>query len=68
MLPGDTKERKIAAAAESKTEQTHVDSHFRTLEPGEKPVPYSDELFQEAAIQWLVETDQVCIVSYPITS
>jgi hypothetical protein len=68
MLPDDAKERKNVAAAESKTEQTQVDSHFRTLEPGEKPAPYSDELFQEAAYQWLVETDQVCIVPYLITS
>lgn len=61
MLPDDARERKHVALAESKTEQIHVDSHFQTLEPGEKLAPYSDD--QEAAIQWLVETDQVRVLS-----
>lgn len=66
MLPDDARERKRADAAQSKVEQTHVDSHFQKLEPGEKEAPYSDELFKEAAIQWLVETDQVCFHSHSL--
>jgi len=26
-------------------------------------IPYSDNLFREAAIEWLIETDQVCLSS-----
>ena len=58
MLPEDTKSRK--AEIKEKLEQTHVNDHFAKVQPEKKPEPYSDELFKEAAIQWLVETDQVC--------
>lgn len=57
MLPEDTKARK--AQIKEKLEQTHVNDHFAKAPPENKPEPYSDELFKEAAIQWLVETDQV---------
>ncbi|KAF9456062.1 hypothetical protein BDZ94DRAFT_1178523, partial [Collybia nuda] len=58
MLPEDARARKLATAAQSRTEQTHVDTHFPTLKPEDKPTPYSDEVFQEAALRWLIETDQ----------
>jgi len=59
MLPKDTKFRK--AEIKEKLQQTQVNDHFEKAVPENKPEPYSDELFKEAAIQWLVETDQVFI-------
>lgn len=60
MLPEDSKARKEASL--EKLRQSQVEDHFNTVNPAtrEKPEPYSDELFKEAAIQWLIETDQVC--------
>lgn len=58
MLPGDSKARRV-----KKTEQlsqTLVEDHYEIQRPEDKPKPYSHELWREAAIQWLVETDQVC--------
>jgi len=60
MLPEDTKERR--AAALERLRQTKVEDHFRTVQLGDKPpppTPYTDELFKEAAIEWLIETHQV---------
>ena len=48
----------IDAAAE-KLKQLQVDDHFMVIPEEEKPMPYTDEVFKEAAIQWLIETDQV---------
>ena len=63
MLPDDSRACKQAAAGEAaRVQQGRVDHHFETLKPEDKPVPYSDELFRDAAIQWLVETDQVCLM------
>lgn len=62
-LPEDIKERKLAAdAADAAAKQLHQ----QTLEPHlrEKPeriVPYTDELWCTAALEWLIATDQVCI-------
>lgn len=56
MLPEDTKSRKAQLHGK---QQTAVDDHFEKARPEDKPEPYSDERFKEAAIQWLVETDQV---------
>jgi len=56
----DSKER--CAATFERLRQTGVEDHFRAAQPSDKPPPlspYTDELFKEAAIQWLVETDQV---------
>jgi len=60
MLPEHTKERR--AAALELLRQTEVEDHFQTAQPGDKPPPpspYTDDLFKEAVIQWLIETDQV---------
>jgi hypothetical protein len=61
MIPEDAKMRRQEAIANAK-EQTQVDDHLRQVKPKEKPVAYSDELFKEAVIQWLIETDQVYYV------
>lgn len=58
MLPDDAKARK--SDLQQKLQQTQVNDHFDEVKPEDKPEPYSDEIFKEAMIQWLVETDQVC--------
>ena len=57
MLPEDSKARR-AALLES-LRQTNVTEHFSEAKPEDKPSPYSDELFRRAAVQYLIETDQV---------
>jgi hypothetical protein len=60
MLPDDSAARKLnQASVASKLQQGQVDQHFETVKPEDKPVPYSDAFFREAAIQWLIQTDQV---------
>ncbi|KAG1906237.1 uncharacterized protein F5891DRAFT_942271, partial [Suillus fuscotomentosus] len=53
MLPGDVKARKENAA------QQRINAHL-TEHKAKRVVPYSDKLFRQAAIEWLVATDQVC--------
>jgi hypothetical protein len=60
MIPEDAKARREEMIANAK-EQTQVDEHFHHVNPEDKPAPYSDALFKELAIRWLIETDQVCI-------
>jgi hypothetical protein len=63
MLPEDTKARKADIVA--KLQQSQVNNHFPNVVPvprDERPKPYTDEVFEEAAIQWLVKTDQVCLL------
>ena len=57
MLPEDSKAHH-AALLES-LRQTNVTEHFSEAKPKDKPSPYSNELFQQAAVQYLIETDQV---------
>jgi len=45
-------------------QQTMVTNHFAKAEPQEKIIPYSDELFKQAAVEWLIATDQVRV--FPI--
>jgi hypothetical protein len=56
MLPGDTKRRRDAKDSES---QLTLDSHLRELPVKERVTPYSDLVFRQSAIEWLVSTDQV---------
>jgi hypothetical protein len=57
MLPGDTKQRREAATDTShKTQQTTLANHFTV---SEGVIPYSDRAFEAAAIEWLVQTNQV---------
>ncbi|KAF8810031.1 hypothetical protein BYT27DRAFT_7034719, partial [Phlegmacium glaucopus] len=59
MLPKDSAAQKVAeVAAVAKLHQGRVDQHFEPVKPGDKPSPYSDKIFRDAAIQWLVQTDQ----------
>lgn len=64
MLPGDSKARRNKQ--KEKLSQTLVDDHYEVQNPEDKPKPYSHELWKEAAIQWLVETDQVRCISLKI--
>ena len=58
MLPGDRKAAKEEVLA--KLHQSSLDMHLQPMTEGtQKPAPYTDALMQDAAIQWLIETDQV---------
>ena len=59
MLPENTKVC-CAKVLEENIHQMNVDDHFKPAPKEEKPDPYSDELFKEAAIEWLIKTNQVC--------
>jgi hypothetical protein len=66
MLPEDTKERRQALTDQT-LRQSAVEDHFKPATPEDKPIPYSDELFKEAAIEWLIETNQVsCHFDYSV--
>jgi hypothetical protein len=58
MLPSDVKERKTATAVTS-AEQQILDNHLREIPPRQGAVTYSDALFRDAAIEWLISTGQV---------
>lgn len=58
MLPEDAKTR-CKEALEKTMEQSQMDEHFRPVDPNDKPVSYTDDVFKEAVIQWLIETNQV---------
>ena len=62
MLPNDAKTRR-EEAREKSMEQTQVSDHFNVVKLEDKPEPYSDEVFKEAALRWLIETDQVSALS-----
>ncbi|KAE9382730.1 hypothetical protein BT96DRAFT_743779, partial [Gymnopus androsaceus JB14] len=57
IIPKDVKIRKNAAEPAAAS-QTVIDDHAVPLPRKEWVLPYSDELFQQAAIEWLIETDQ----------
>jgi hypothetical protein len=56
MLPKDAEQRRKQATAEK---QCRIDSHLVDKPQKERVIPYSDNLFRSAAIEWLVSTDQV---------
>lgn len=58
MLPGDVKARKENAAQQS------INAHLTERKLAERVVSYTDRLFKQAAIEWLVSTDQVLHFSY----
>ncbi len=60
MLPEDTSARKKAVVL---AQQATLDPHLRERALTERVIRYSDDLFQEAAITWLVSTDQVCCMT-----
>lgn len=51
------KRKKEALKAEER--QSTLDPHLRELPPKKRIIPYSHKLLCEAAIEWLVETNQV---------
>jgi hypothetical protein len=57
MLPQDSKERRVAALdSDLLLTQTNLSNHFTEAA---EVIPYSDQAFQDASIQWLVQTNQV---------
>jgi len=62
MLPEDSKSRR--ALSNETLRQTSVDDHFKPATAEDKPIPYSDENFKQAAIEWLIETNQVSTSIY----
>jgi len=66
MLPDDAKHWK--AKAKESLKQSSVDDHFPQAKPEEKPISYSDKLFREAAIEWLIETNQVCTTLFVVAT
>jgi len=61
MLPEDTKAR-AAAKVEEQLRQTNVDNHFKPANPEDKKPVYSHALLCEAAVSWLIQTNQACCV------
>jgi len=59
MLPKDVQERKDKVANAAK--QCRLDSHLEEIPAQERVAPYTDHLFREATIEWLVSTDQVSV-------
>ncbi|KAG2032383.1 hypothetical protein BDR03DRAFT_874095 [Suillus americanus] len=53
-LPGDVaaEKKKVAQA------QQTIDAHVTERKISERVIPYSDQLFRKAAIEWLIATDQ----------
>ena len=58
MLPEDTKKRK------SVEKQSSVTAHFGLEDREVRPIPYSEKALETATLEWLIETNQVCILSY----
>jgi len=46
-------------ASQAMLKQDRLDGHLREVPRKERVVPYTDAQFREAAIEWLVATDQV---------
>ncbi|KAF7350175.1 putative AC transposase [Mycena venus] len=55
-LPGDR--AKAKKAEEGPATQPTIEPHLKEIPAKEVIIPYSDELFREAAIEWLVATNQ----------
>jgi hypothetical protein len=56
MLPKDAEKRRQDAKASG---QSCLDPHLVEKPQKERVIPYTSDLFREAAIEWLVSTDQV---------
>jgi hypothetical protein len=50
---------KDAALAADRAKQQSLDPHLTAKALEERVIPFSDALFRDAAIQWLIETHQV---------
>jgi hypothetical protein len=60
MLPGDVKKWKEATKEVMRT----LDRDLRERPPYEQAIHYSDKLFCQLAVEWLVATDQIGIHPY----
>jgi hypothetical protein len=58
-LPKVLKARREQKLAEDRLKQTSIDPHLEERVPKERVIPYSDSLFRQTALEWLIETDQV---------
>ncbi|OBZ65234.1 putative AC transposase [Grifola frondosa] len=56
-LPGDILKCKDALKAECERQQC-IDGHLKKLSPKDRIIAYSEQVFREAAIEWLIATDQ----------
>lgn len=59
MLPKDALARCKKSVAHGPG-QTHLDRHLQEHSPTGVVVKYTDEVFRNTAIKWLIATDQVC--------
>ncbi|KAF8166190.1 hypothetical protein BJ912DRAFT_245701 [Pholiota molesta] len=57
-LPGAIKARKDEEKARDRKQQASLDPHLRERVPTTPVAPYSHELFQRVAVEWLVSTNQ----------
>ncbi|KAJ7865748.1 hypothetical protein B0H14DRAFT_2347806, partial [Mycena olivaceomarginata] len=65
-LPGDLKKQKEKEASGTPDSQPTLDNHLRDIPPKERVIPYSHEAFRQAAIEWLVATDQpIDVLEHP---
>ncbi|KAG2034729.1 hypothetical protein BDR03DRAFT_869521, partial [Suillus americanus] len=59
MLPKAVAKRQSDAIQKAGASQTGLDNHLHDLPPkAEHVLPYTDQLFREAATEWLISTDQ----------
>ena len=58
-LPKAVRARKDADIAKDRAKQQSLDPHLVERTQDEYIPPYSDDLMQEVAIEWLIATDQV---------
>ena len=58
MLPGDAKKRR-QTTVEDNLRQSQVHDHFAKAAPEDVPIRFTNELLKEAAIDWLIQTNQV---------
>jgi len=58
---------KEQAAAADRSKQSSIEPHLQSSAPPpkERTIPYTDALFRDAAIEWLIATDQVCQTMIP---
>ncbi len=49
-------------AADAAKQQSSIEPHLEERKVKERVIPYSDALFKEAAIEWLIATDQVNLI------
>lgn len=58
-LPGVIKAAKEKKIAKDHSQQTSINPYLVQVDPKEPVLKYSDAAFHEAAIEWLISTDQV---------